>query len=471
VEKLESDKDFMEFLAATGVEDIVRAWGFELLNGNEQIVCVVKIGTDYKVRAVNLTDQSVVVPTNDVVVADFTATTFHQLTRGVGKFASSQIYLWDGADLTLMGNNVGGVQALGNDGVRMVAGFRTGSKFSRVDIISTNQFTGGAGVASSADYNSSKDVKAIVTLSSGIVLMGKRGAELHYVRENAVANAPDTDTKLKEFFYDGEGVDDVRRIDKAENDIFFINNNGIQEMKSYSGKASGLTDEGKIARYFRNFKIGESQAFYVAKEKLAYCLVASGVSNDVAVLIDYEKKERDVIVRSAQNYNGIAGINDRVFGFIGTKIKELFAGFSESVKFRWASEWDGLSSASNQKFLHQIVIRAYCNNNSKFRVKVRFDGQLDPIFEKEFTTPQPAGSFEGADWGNYTVGLGEFLETEEIGGISARNHNGGMFNTISIEIEEESAFPFRLQEIIYTYQETGIFNNEKVLRSPLLTIK
>lgn len=449
-----------ELFKQSGFSDIHFIGEFVREDGGHQIVTVGDINGDVKFRAYKEEDGTEIIPTSDPTLGPSTngGYDFVSMSAGNGFLGGSNTYKWDGVDLAV--TNGFTPLYLEQDGLRLVYGNASNSRFSGSDIQVSNNLTNGTGVDRFGDYNTSIAAVAAQSLSTGVLFMGQNGAEVHWVQESRAIEDVSSQTKVPSFFYRGLGVRRNNHLTVAKNFAYFINEEGMQEMNTSSGETINLFDFGKIARYFSEWSLTNSVIAYNSREDLICLQVSTGTANDLMVCVDLKTRERDVFIRRVQPYTSLAQVGNEFYGSFGGQIHRLFSGFetrdNTATEFDYIIEWDGLESTMEQKFLKKIVVMASLDPLSEMEISAYFDGELDPFYSETFNVDDSGNDRNTtASWGSYTLGGGNFVDNPELSDRIQERRRTKRFQTIAIRVKEVSGFPFRLHDIRLYYKNRG----------------
>lgn len=453
----------------------VRVFSFQKTNGERQTVRVFEntIG-NYRIRFYD-EDGTEVIPATD---RDYTDTNFDFVQLGTqGYFTSGAIYYWDGSDFTALTNSPTNIKGLALDGYRLACITISGAEFSRGDINTANNWTGGTGELSEGTYNTNiSRPSAIVSSSVGVVIMDENGgAELHKVRAKESSQDVSSDTKLDTFVYTGLGVDSQKKLVMGDRYLYGINEDGISEINPITGEAVVLTEAGKIKRYLSNSTITSAKLAYHKREKLLMCLVSSGAQLDTLFMIDTKRQSRDVIVIPRQYYNDLVTHGNYVHMIGNNQIDRVFTNSfidkdDEKITFRYITEFDSFGNPFVEKIIRGINIFVTAKPNTSFEISAYINGSTEPYISNSFisSTSGSAGDTVSV-YGRYILGLGDPISSN-ISDRIERNTKSFKCNTLAIEVKQVGVNSgFELHDIMVEFKG-GRITNDVNLQNNLFTL-
>ena len=453
----------------------VRIFSFQKTDGERQTVRVFEnTSGNYRVRFYD-EDGTEVIPATD---RDYTDTNFDFVQLGTqGYFTSGSIYYWDGSDFTALTNSPTNIKGLALDGYRLACITTSGAEFSRGDINTTNNWTGGTGELLEGTYNTNiSRPSAIVSSSVGVIIMDENGgAELHKVRAKESSQDVSSDTKLETFVYTGLGVDSQKKLVMGDRYLYALNEDGIAEINPISGEAVDITEAGKIKRYLANANITNAKLAYHKREKLLMCLLSNGTQNDTLFMVDTKRQSRDVIVLPRQYYNDLVDHGNFVQMIGNTQIDRVFTNTyvnqsDESRTFRYITEFDDFGNPFVEKIIRAINIFVTAKPETNFEISAYINGSTEPLVANSFTTSTNSVAGDTvAVYGKYVLGLGDPISSNKSDRIE-RNTKSFKCNTLAIEVKQVGVnADFQLHDIMVEFKG-GRITNDVNLQNNLFTL-
>jgi hypothetical protein len=381
--------------------------------------------------------------------------------------------MWNGYGITAL-SGVGTI-SMAHDGSR-IGYIDVDGKAKFTDNSPTDGFTGGTGANAAGEYNTGIPVcTAIVEGGTGVVLFGERLAEAHWVEPNSASDEVSSRTKIESFSYRGSGVKNERFVASTGSTIVFMNEDGVFELDPYSGQFVNLIIGGKIERYWKE-KIDPSNGFVVYDQEndtILACVALNSPQNNVFIAFDRREKGKPPFFVDNQ-YLACAGVvNGKIIGGansggVTTKLFDKFlVADATTSKSQYITEFDGLGSVQTVKNFQGVNIVAEASPESTVKVKVYFNNETEPSFEKTHLTKDLTTRDEGAVYGSYVFSVGVSDLTQEPVIRAERQKNGMRFNTIAIEVWEESVADFKLYDIILEYKQSNRLSQSVSLKHNL----
>ena len=453
----------------------VRIFSFQKTDGSIQDVIVKDQGSgNYRVRFYD-EDGTETIPSTD---RDYTDLNFDFVQLGdKGYFASGSIYTWNGSDLVALTNSPTNIKGLALDGFRIACITTTGAEFSRGDVVSAGDFSGGAGELLEGTYNTNiSRPSAIISTGVGVTIMDENGgAELHKVRPKESSQDVSSDTQLNTFVYSGLGVDSQKKLVMGDRFLYSINADGITEINPITGESIVLTEAGKIKRYLGNSNVTNAKLTYHKREKLLMALVASGGQLDTIFCVDVKRQSRDVIVMPRMYYDDIVLHGNYVHLIGKTQTDRVFSNnyidkYDNPRTFRHILEFDGFGNPFIEKFIRGINVFVTAKPNTSFNVSAYINGSTDIYASNNFTTSINAQSGDTIGvYGKYILGLGDPVSSN-ISDKIERNTKSFKCNTLAIEVTQIGVnADFQLHDILVEYKG-GRMTNDVSMKNNLFTL-
>jgi len=398
--------------------------------------------------------------------------------RQSGKFSiighGGDSKMWNGYGITVLSG--AGLISMANDGARK-SYVDTDGKAKFTDNDPTSGFTGGTGANAAGNYNCGIPVcTAVVEGGTGVIFLGKRDAEAHWAEESNATDAVSSFTKIESFRYNGEGVENERFVCSTGNSIVIMNSSGIIEIDPYSGNYTNLIIGGKIERYW-NEKIDHSNGFVVYDQENDRILAQVALDNPTNnVFIAFDRREKGKPPYFINNkYLGHASIVDgKVIGgansggIVNTLADNYLVAEGTPNKSKYITEFDGLGSPQSAKNLQSINVIAEASPDAILKLKAYFNNETEsPILEKTISVADLTTRDSGAVYGEYVFALGasDLIEENVIRG--ERYKFGMRFNTIAVEIWEESNANFKIYDILVEYKSSNRLDKSVSLKHNL----
>lgn len=445
--------------------------GYEKADGTFQILYAHASGGNFKLKALELDDLSIVTPSGGAGDVAFTSSNFDMVTIGTTGYisnesASTQGYSWDGAALTAITNFPTSPKFILRDGNRIT----TLKSFSGETL---SDYTAGTGVAATGNYAISLEPVGGVEAGIGSIFFGKMGAEAHKVIPNNASDDVSAKTKIENFSYTGLGIQNTHQVVAGKNNVYFLNEEGIQEMNPYTGATTNLVDIGNIKRRYANFNLTNAIIEYDSKNDRICVIVRTRGQNDTCIMVDTFREDRAISISPGSYFSSMANVNNQLYGGSSHdgKVVKMFDTFTDrdggKLTFRWIMEWDALTNAMLEKRLKQFSIFASLNPQSSFKALLRKDGSHDPIATQTFTTTAALGTgVLGTNrevWGKYILNLGggrDVATSDTSTDRMLKTRKNSKISTYSLEIIETSFYDFKVYDVLLQWKTKG-----KLIRS------
>lgn len=365
---------------------------------------------------------------------------------------------WNGSSI----NNVTGSGSISTarDGTRL-GYIGTDGTAHFTDNTPADGYTGGTGANADGDYNVGFPLAtAIIEGGTGVVIFGEEAAEAHWVQPNNASDDVSSRTKIESFSYRGRGVKNERFLASTGNSIIFMNEDGVFEMNSYSGKVDNLIIGGKIERYW-NDQVDASNGFVAydqANDRIIAQVAIDSPQNNKFIIFDRREGNPPVFVDNQfLDHAGIVGGKLIGGSSSGGKVNTLFSNYSTSEgdtsKARFITEFDGLGSMQSVKNLQSISAILQMSPEASVVMRAYFNNETAPSLEKTITANDlTTSNNETAVYGEYVFAMGARDLVQELVIRGERVKAGMRFHTIAIEIIEESSANFKIYDIILEYK-------------------
>jgi len=382
-------------------------------------------------------------------------------------------YTWDG-EATAPISGLGSI-SIARDGARL--GYITpdgNTKFTDNDPVSG--FTGGTGANADGDYNSGISFPtAIVEGGTGVIIFGKQKAEAHWVQPNSASDEVSSQTKIESFRYLGKGVSSERFVVSTGNSVGFMNEDGVFLMDPYSGKVTNLIIGGKIERYWKD-KIDHTSGF-MAFDQENNILIAQvsldSSQNNVFLAFDLDEKGTPPSIIGDKYLQHASIVDGKLVGGSSSTgdIYKLFYGFSTPdggvYKSRYITEFDGLGALQSEKNLIGITFITETSPEATLKLRAYFDNETEYSLEKTITTKDLTTNALSNVYGRYVFAIGASDLVNELVIRGERYRAGMRFNTIAIEIIEESDADFKIYDIMVEYLSSNRISKTMSLKNNL----
>jgi len=418
---------------------------------------------------------------------DFTSSLFdwdQVQSRGfiMNNSLSTPLYMWDGASLAAVASTsaipIRSPIWASSNGNRVSLGFLDKKPLASGDEIETSSsFSSGASVHSGAEYSTGipRSTGAIST-PSGMIMFGVMGGERQNIRENYSSNDVDSNTRSLSFGYNGKGVLNSQQICLGDYYIYIINDTGIIEIDQKSGRSRNLTEDGKIAEYFKKYDKTAATIKYDAIEQKVVALVENGARNDTLLIVDVSQRKKPVSISDNHYYSSLLTIKGSVHGCsaIDGKIIKLFSGLADwegnSRAYKFITEWNAFNGIQFKKTLKQISIFASVNPGKTFYVRLYKNGSTTHFYEEELEAKVlPLLTGTSAPFSKYVLGIGaaDLVVTNKDDLNLFRKNEG--FLSLAIEVFQDSADDFVLQDIMVEYKTANKLSKDLTMPTSLFS--
>ena len=381
---------------------------------------------------------------------------------------------WNGFGLSVLSGGVGNI-SMARDGSRIAyVDIENNAKFS--DTTPLSGFTGGTGANAHGDYNCGiPKPTAVIEGGVGVIFFGEQDAEAHWQQPNNASDEVSSRTKIESFGYRGRGVKSERFLATTGQSIAFMNEDGVFEMNSFSGKVINLITGGKIERYWRE-KVDITNGFVVYDQENDLILAQVALDspqNNVMLAFNRREKGTPPFIVSEQYLNHAGVVDGNLIGGSNSsgEITEVFKGFAVADgsvnKSRYITEWNGFGALQGEKNLQSVTGIIEAAPDSIVKMRAYFDNETTPSLEKIFTTKDLTVKSGGAAYGEYEFALGarDLIKERVVRGEKVIT--GMRFKTIAIEIIEESDAEFKIYDIIVEFKQANRLAKSMSLKSNL----
>jgi hypothetical protein len=468
---IEKTKQAVPLVDITDFDQTLYIAEFKKSDGTLQTMVFGLIGSDIKLRVIE--DGSILTPTGGD--GDFTFTGI-VTARQVGTAAlighGGGAKQWDGVKIDPLAGAAS--VSIARDGSRL-GYIGTDGTAHFTDNTPADGFTGGTGANADGDYNVGFALAtAIIEAGTGVIIFGENAIEAHWVQPNNASDKVSSRTKIESFSYRGRGVKTERFATSTGNTIAFMNEDGVFEMNSYTGEATNLIIGGDIERYW-NEKIDMTNGFiaYDQENDAIIAQVALGSPQNNVFLIFYrrEKNAPGIISDQYLNHAGVVGGNLIGGSNSSGETTTLFESFSTpdgtTNKTRYITEFDGLAALQTIKNLQSVTAILQMSPDAIVKMRAYYDNETTPSLEKIITAEDLTDPDCGATYGEYVFSLGasDLIQEQVIRGEKVKT--GMRFNTIAIEILEESSAGFKIYDIIVEYKAGSLVSKTMSLKNNL----
>lgn len=396
------------------------------------------------------------------------------------KATTNNLFTFDGATLIPVVNCPDNPRYMLIDGNAIVINETRSGEVTVSMNVASPDFTAGTGVQESVSYSTGMEANGGTETSSGIILMGGLGGQLHKAIPNAASDEVSAETKLNSFVFTGLGVQNTYQIVSGKNFGYNVNENGIHEFNLFSGESRNLVEDGNIARRWKTFDVTEAVIGYDAKNNKIVVLVKSVGQYDTMIVVDLEDQNRAISIQPNSYFQTLVTIDNQLYGgsSIDGKIYKLFDTISDrddnAVRTRWIMEWDELEGIATENVIKQILIYANLNPLSTMKVNLYRNGSHEPAKSETFSgapaQQQTAGSTIGVSGLYvYALGGGRDANLSVESDIIRKFKKSTRVVTYAIEIIEESVHEFSIYDIIVEYKTRPRLSREKTQPNFLFT--
>jgi hypothetical protein len=388
--------------------------------------------------------------------------------------ASNNGFSFDGTTLTNIANFPAYARYLLLDGNRLAVN----ELFSGEISTTMTDFEEGTGVQVTGRYATSLKANGGIETSSGIILTGDMGEELHKVIPNNASDDVSAETKFTSFNYTGNGIQNTNQTVMGKDFQYIINRKGIIEINPFTGASTILTEDGNIAERWDGYDVDDAIISYDSKHNKIVALVKDVGQFDTMIVVDLDDKTRPISTQPNSFFESVVNINNQLYGgsSIDGKVFKLFDTFSDrddtALQLRWILEWDALDGIATEDILKQIRIFANLNSRSSMEVNLYKNGSTEAIYSETFTGSSSLQTQEASVIGVsgfYLSGLGGSRSSvaEESTDIIEKIHKTANVATYALEIIEQSVYDFTVYDIIVEYKKRGRLTREHVLPKTL----
>jgi len=470
---LEKVKQNTPFVDASDFSAIQYIGEFITSTGEKQALYFGLIDAELKLRAVE-EDGTILTPTGGL--GDFVFSgliTTRQVGTDVIIGYDGGNKLWDGEAITANGDEE--VISQARDGGR-VGYINTDGKAKFTDNTPTSGFTGGTGANANGDYNCGIPIAtAIVEGGTGVIILGERNAEAHWVQPNNASDEVSSRTKIESFSYLGEGVTSERFVCSTGETLGLLNKSGVHEMDSYSGRTTNLIIGGKIERYWKErVDMTNGFIFYDRTNDWLIAQVAlDSPQNNVFLAFNRKEKGMPPFIIPEQYLSHAGVVGEDIIGALnaGGETFKLLDSYSipdgTTSKSRYITEFDGLGTMQEDKNLLSVTAITDVNPDAILKMKVYFDNETVPSLEKTISIKDLTVPDGNAAYGEYVfaVGASDLVKEKVVRGEKVKA--GMRFKTIAVELWEESSDNFKVYDILLAYKATGRLSQTMSLKNNL----
>lgn len=413
------NEEYAEVATAT---EVIRGGQYQKSDGTFQRITFAKIGSDYKLRAIE-DDGTITTPsggagdvalTLDVSYAQISLTGYITDKAASG----SNHWSWDGTTLTAITSTPANPTFIDTYNERAVIGAAGVAHFSRSDANPLTVWTGGSGIFTEGNFvvqNSGLPVGGVST-PSGYILAFLNGMERHNINEINDGSAIFHATRDTQFNSIGNGIDSPDKICMGSKFGYIITETDIVAFNPLTGESAPLTENaGALTRYFKRFGLGKSCIAYSPKDKMIVAAVSTENTEVNDLLVCYHEPTQTFWFKQGA-FRSLFVVNGQLYGgsSYDGKVMKVFTdkyqnGFLGNRKFRLINEWDVVSSQNQIKVPVDMFQFINGNPDQTVTFNLYINGDISsPILSKTFniSNAENETSITNA-LGDYTMGVGE----------------------------------------------------------------
>ena len=466
---------------------ILEVFRFQKEDDTYQILYIIVDGSSFKLRAVEIDDQTIVTPSGGAGDVAFSTSGFHFVQLGKTGYLGNNnqttpLYNWDGTTLiaVTMGAGVNPLQidALWADGKRLGASDKSqgANFFSGVAGVITSWLTGTGGAVSGI-YDSTREIPTAGIDIAGITAQFTQSSSKgHKVQETNDGSAIFVTTSVQGWNSD-VGVTDNFKVTKSVNFIYAVNTEGLHQISPLTGKSKNLiANSGAIKRYWDTFDVSTARVEYSAKEEMVCITVKDTGDATSDKLVLYHETYDAFYFKTNLFLTSMTVAGDQMYGgdALGGNVWKVFDDSTNTdssgaaIFQRVVTEWDGYDDTKFEKKLKKTSGHASVFPNDSMIVTSYTDGFFDVSAKSVIYTGVDVTdtSETSATAAEYQHALGT-PDTDSSSDLIRRNRSKGKFSTACVEITNTSANEMRIYSILTEYKSKGKLAKNRNLANQL----